>query len=133
MNEGYTVGFGKPPKEHQFTKGQSGNAKGRKKGSRNLKEMVDSVLCARITITENGRRTSINLTEGMLKVQAKLALGGDRGSAKLLLDLKQTLDALEASYATSSPVGAEERRANDAIILAAYADRVKDIEPEVAA
>ena len=55
MTEGYTVGFGKPPKEHQFVKGQSGNAKGRKKGSRNLKETLDSVLSAkRLTRNEVG-------------------------------------------------------------------------------
>src|SRR5688572_2882322 len=31
----YEVGFGKPPKEHQFRKGKSGNPNGRRKGSKN--------------------------------------------------------------------------------------------------
>ena len=33
----YKVGYGKPPKSSRFKSGSSGNAKGRPKGSKNLK------------------------------------------------------------------------------------------------
>ena len=33
----YDVGYGKPPVEHQFKPGESGNVNGRPKGSRNRK------------------------------------------------------------------------------------------------
>ena len=33
-DEDYEVGYGRPPKEHRWVKGQSGNARGSKKGSR---------------------------------------------------------------------------------------------------
>ena len=33
----YKVGYGKPPKEHRFKKGQSGNPRGRPKGAKSRK------------------------------------------------------------------------------------------------
>lgn len=35
MDKEYEIGYGKPPKEYQFKKGQSGNKKGRPKNSKN--------------------------------------------------------------------------------------------------
>lgn len=36
----YEVGYGKPPSDKQFKKGQSGNPMGRPKGSRNKKPLI---------------------------------------------------------------------------------------------
>ena len=35
MSDDYEVGYGKPPKHTQFTKGSSGNPKGRPRGTKN--------------------------------------------------------------------------------------------------
>lgn len=45
------VGYGKPPKNCQFTKGKSGNPKGRPKGSKNL---------ASIVLRESRQRVRVN-------------------------------------------------------------------------
>jgi Family of unknown function (DUF5681) len=52
----YAIGYGKPPRHTQFKRGQSGNPKGRAKGSKNLATLIMSVLNERVIITENGRR-----------------------------------------------------------------------------
>ena len=42
------IGFKKPPKSHSWKKGQSGNPKGRKKGSRNKKTIIISLMEGRL-------------------------------------------------------------------------------------
>ncbi len=50
----YEVGYGRPPVASQFKAGQSGNAKGRPKGSKNLSTLLREEMDAKILVTENG-------------------------------------------------------------------------------
>ena len=56
MTNEYEVGYGKPPKKHQFKPGYSGNKKGRPKGSPNINTMVNEISCERISIYQNGKK-----------------------------------------------------------------------------
>ena len=55
----YEVGNCKPPKHSQFQKGKSGNAKGRPKGSKNLKTLIREEFLKPITVVEKGKSTKI--------------------------------------------------------------------------
>ncbi len=51
----YKVGFGKPPIEPQYKKGQSGNPRGRPKGSRNHKTILQEIAYEKHPYREGGR------------------------------------------------------------------------------
>jgi Family of unknown function (DUF5681) len=81
----YQVGFGKPPKERQFRKGQSGNPKGRPRGSRNASTLLDELLKERVVVSENGRRREMTKLEAILKQLVNRAAQGDHRATQLLL------------------------------------------------
>jgi hypothetical protein len=62
----YEVGYKKPPKDSQFKKGESGNPKGRKKNTRNLKTDLTKILEKRISVREGERKFRVSGQEGML-------------------------------------------------------------------
>jgi hypothetical protein len=81
-NNDYEVGYGKPPKKAQFKPGQSGNKKGRPKGSRNTSTIFKKACEQKVAFTDsNGERKKltkrelamINLINGSVK-DPKLAL-----------------------------------------------------------
>ena len=51
----YEIGHGRPPVHSRFKPGQSGNPKGRPKGTRNVRTVVEQALTKRITIREGDR------------------------------------------------------------------------------
>jgi hypothetical protein len=62
----YEVGHGKPPKSTQFKKGQSGNPKGRPKGSKNFATVYHKVGREFVTVKENGRTRRLTKQEALL-------------------------------------------------------------------
>ena len=83
----YEVGYGKPPKKTQFKPGQSGNPKGRTKGSKNgIYTYVQRELNSSITLTDGSRITK---EQGFARQLTNKALRGDIQSQKLLFNIHQ--------------------------------------------
>ena len=82
------VGYGRPPVEHQFKPGQSGNKQGRPKGSKNEATILDELLGRKININQNGKTRRISVLEGMFLKFAEDALKGNPKSAAFLLNRK---------------------------------------------
>jgi hypothetical protein len=82
------VGYGRPPREHQFKPGQSGNKRGRPKGSKNEGTIMSELFNRRIEIRQNGSVRKISLLEGIFIKFAEDALKGNPKSAAFLLNRK---------------------------------------------
>lgn len=79
------MGYGKPPKRHQFKPGQSGNSAGRKKGARGLKTDLRAELNAKLAVTENGKTKKLRKQQVMLKALFAKALKGDVRAIELII------------------------------------------------
>jgi hypothetical protein len=81
------VGYGRPPKATQFRKGESGNPKGRPKGSRTVGAVLQDILQQRIAVTENGKTRRLRALEVMLRRLANDAMRSEPVAVKLILSL----------------------------------------------
>lgn len=91
----YKVGYGKPPREHQFPPGQSGNPRGRRKGSRGLRTDLHAELSSVLTISINKQPVSGTKQRLMLKSLATRAAAGDVRASALLLPLIMQIFGIE--------------------------------------
>ena len=83
----YEVGYGKPPRQHQFKPGQSGNPTGRERGSRGLKTDLKAELEARMTIRINNEPVSDTRQRLLLRALASRAAAGDVRAASVVIPL----------------------------------------------
>lgn len=115
----YDVGYGKPPPETQFKPGQSGNPKGRPKGSRNLKTDLQDELNERIIIKENKIPIKLSKQRVIVKSLVTSALNGDHKAMAKALDLMLRLSGMDNEEERS----AEEVSVEDEAVIARYLER----------
>lgn len=85
----YEVGKGKPPKHTQFKKGQSGNKRGRPKGTKNTGSVIRSVLERNVTVRDNGKTRQVPFMEAFVQTLIEKALKGSTSDQIKLLQLME--------------------------------------------
>ncbi len=120
-NNDYEIGYKKPPKQAQFQPGQSGNPKGRPKGTKNLATDLQEELGQKIVITEGNKQQTVTKQRAMLKTMFAKALKGDARSATVLINLILGLHQVKDDQDNDTALSAD-----DAAILAAYEDKLKE-------
>jgi hypothetical protein len=85
----YAVGKGKPPSQHQFKKGRSGNPTGRPKGPKNMRMILNQVLDRKMNIVEGGAIRRVTIRSLILNKFAMKAMKGDGAALNLLLRFKE--------------------------------------------
>jgi hypothetical protein len=80
------VGYGKPPRTHQFKPGKSGNPKGRPKGAKSEETILRELLQQKISLNERGKARRITIHEGIFRRIIEDCLKGNTKSAAFLLN-----------------------------------------------
>lgn len=112
----YEIGKGKPPVYSRFKPGQSGNPKGRRKKTLNVRTELEELVNQPVTVNVNGRKVKMPSFKAMLLKNYQKALGGDARAFEKFLGLMDRhgvgLPKLEAEVAPLDE--------NEEEILAAY-------------
>ena len=109
---GYSVGYGKPPAEHRFKKGQSDNPSGRPKGRKEERKFISRDLPTQDMILEEAYRT-VSVREGdriielpaiqaVLRAMGVAAMKGNRFAQKTLTQIVQQVEQEHRMIAVDS-------------------------------
>ena len=92
------VGYKKPPQHTRFQPGQSGNPRGRPKGTKNLKTDLMEELGEKIVVREGDRPRKVSKQRALLKSVVNRAIQGDaRATAIALSAMMRLLDTGEGA------------------------------------
>ena len=120
MGRDHDAGYGKPPRHSQFKKGQSGNPKGRPKGSRNFSTDVKATLEEPIRVTHHGKARTVSTQHAALMRLREKALGGEVRALDSLIGLARLYnddDEMAEAAIRLSATDAEILEARDAKVL----------------
>ena len=117
------TGYGNPPMHTRFTKGRSGNPKGRPKGSQNLATILAKAGRQRVKVTENGRTRYITKFEASMLQLVNQAVSGDlKAIHELQLWTIAPEDPDQAALSQTVP------READEIVMANLLERIRNSE-----
>jgi hypothetical protein len=98
------VGYGKPPVRTRFTKGQSGNPKGRpKKKPVDFAELIDEELQREIEVVVGDQRVKVTKASVVARRIVDKAAHGDIRAVSLLAKLRPDMTGSRAAIAAAGP------------------------------
>jgi hypothetical protein len=100
QGDDYAVGYGRPPKTTQFKPGQSGNPKGRPKGSRSARAELIEIIFGKVPMTVGGRRRFVSRLGATYLKQWERSIKGNERSTQAFVALAKALGSLEEPIPT---------------------------------
>lgn len=119
----YEVGYGKPPKRNQFRKGQSGNPKGKPKGTKNFATLIQDELKKKVVITEDGKRKAVTKCEVIVKQLVNKSMAGDLKAAPFLFNEIRPFDG-----ANVNPEKIDEMSQEDRAVMQSILRRIREAQ-----
>ena len=124
----YEVGFGKPPKQSRFQPGQSGNGRGRPKGTKNLSTIVKEELWAPVEVTDRGKRHKLPKVQVAVRQQVNAACANNpKAFAAITELLRRTGQFDKTETVQASPIDARDLEA--AVELLRFLGQIADVPP----
>lgn len=99
---GYEVGYGKPPRNTRFKPGQSGNPRGRPKGSKNkrpslheerMKDIILDEAYRDVTVRDGDRHVTIPMVQAVMRSLAVNAAKGQHRAQRLFAELLASVES----------------------------------------
>lgn len=120
------TGYAKPPKRRQFRKGQSGNPKGRPKGSKNFNTIFHEVGRQKVKVTDNGITREITKFEASAMQLMNKAAAGDMRALNTLMGWVRLFQEVVEAPEKSTPLNTEDDKA----VMENIIKRMREIDPE---
>ena len=98
------VGYKKPPRATRYKKGQSGNPKGRPKGSHSLQQLIRQELAQRLTVTVAGKRRTVTKREAIAMTIVASGLKSDARAINTILQIEALAEPKGEQVNPHSPV-----------------------------
>ena len=117
----YKVGYGKPPRHTRFRPGESGNPKGRPKGTKNLKTDLIEELSEKVVVKEGDQARKVSKQRAFVKTLVARTLKGDARAATTLLSMMMRL----LDTGENAPEPDEGLHADELEILESYKERLR--------
>jgi len=91
----YKVGYKRPPVSTRFKPGSSGNPKGRPKGQRNFKTIIEEALNAPVVVREGDKKRHVKKAEAIVLRQLDSAMKGDGRATETIIKLMKLMGLLD--------------------------------------
>ncbi len=122
----YEVGYGKPPRAHRFQPGQSGNPKGRPKGSLSTLSILSDELAKPISANIGGRAVTMTRRRALVRRFIEKGLAGDLRAIALLIKWDATTGSSDGAIAGRA---SDLSPAEDALLNEFFAKHSAEGEP----
>lgn len=120
----YEVGYKKPPAATRFKPGQSGNSKGRPKGSKNFATALLQELNAKVRVSENGKQKTITKRDAVAKQVVNQAAAGNPRAIPILLN-----EARQFEQSDEGKGGLDGLAREDELVMANIIQRIRESAP----
>jgi hypothetical protein len=127
MQNGRSAAYRRPPEATRFKPVQSGNPKGRPKGSRNFSTAIEKELNARVVVNENGKRRTITKRDAAAKQLVNKAVTGDPRALSALLNESRRQEGMPPTDVAAN--FGDLHTSDDTRVMANIVRRIREMTP----